>query len=220
MPRSAITKTCERVMIIPTLTRAEAIQNIISSSKPSLVSFGCGGDLEILGDELRRDIINACGHEDVHFVKAKWRHGISLDSRWRRVDLFSSFGRIVFGVCNDRAAAYSWSSHGLFNGLIISHWSREQLNAVDQTIKLQQHEYKAEKDPVKKREITERRMQASFDINTIVMEANYLAHEIDLQAEAIRLLYLTDPEAAKVAFHALEEKYGDIIGTLELRLPK
>ena len=106
------------------------------------------------------------------FILSKQSGGMEfpLDSRWRRVDLFSSFGRIVFGVCNDRAAAYSWSSHGLFNGLIISHWSREQLNAVDQTIKLQQHEYKAEKDPVKKREITERRMQASFDINTIVME--------------------------------------------------
>ncbi|OCF79439.1 hypothetical protein AS299_15020 [Citrobacter freundii] len=207
-------------MIIPTLTRAEAIQNIISSSKPSLVSIGYGGDLDSLGEKLRHDITDVCGHCDVHFVKAKWRHGVSLDSRWRRVDLLSSFGRIVFGVCNDRAAAYSWSSNGLFNGLIISHSSREQLNAIDQTIKLRQHEYKAEKDPAKKREIAERHMLASFDINTLVMEANHLAREIDAQAEAIRLLYLTDPEAAKTAFKALEDQYGDILGTLESRVFK
>lgn len=207
-------------MIIPTLTRAEAIQNIISSSKPSLVSFGYGGDLEILGDELRRDIINACGHEDVRFVKAKWRHGISFDSRWRRVDLLSSLGRIVFGVCNDRAAAYSWSSHALFNGLIISHWSREQLNAIDQTLALQRHEYNAEKDPVKKREIAERHMLASFDINSVVREANNLAREIEAKAEVIRAIYLTDPEAAKTAFKALEDQYGDILGNLESRVFK
>ena len=207
-------------MIIPTLTRAEAIQNMISSSKPSLVSIGYGGDLDSLGEKLRQGIIDTCGHKDVHFVKAKWRHGVSLDSRWRRVDLFSSFGRIVFGVCNDRAAAYSWSSHGLFNGLIISHWSREQLNAIDQTIKLQQHEYKAEKDPVKKREIAERHMLASFDISSIVREANNLAHEIEVKVEAIRALYLTDQEAAKAAFKALEDQYGDILGTLETRVLK
>ncbi len=218
MPRSAITKTCERVMIIPTLTRAEAIQNIISSSKPSLVSFGYGGNLEILGEELRQNIINACGHEDVHYINAKWRHGISFDSRWRRVDLFSSFGRIVFGICNDRAAACSWSSHALFNGLIISRWSREQLNAIDQTLALRRHEYKIEKDPVKKREIAESHMLASFDINSIVREANNLAREIEVKVEAIRALYLTDPEAAKTAFKTLEDQYGDLLGTLESRI--
>lgn len=63
-------------------------------------------------------------------------------------------------------------------------------------------------------------MLASFDINTLVMEANHLAREIDAQAEAIRLLYLTDPEAAKTAFKALEDQYGDILGTLESRVFK
>ena len=207
-------------MIIPTLTRAEAIQNMISSSKPSLVSIGYGGDLNSLGEKLRQDIIDTCGHKDVHFVKAKWRHGVSLDSRWRRVDLLSSFGRIVFAVCNHRPAAYSWSSHGLFNGLIISHWSREQLNAIDQTIKLRQHEYKAEKDPVKKREIAERHMLASFDINSMVCKANNLAREIEAKVEVIRGIYLTDPEAAKTAFKAREDQYGDILGTLESRVFK
>ncbi len=33
-------------MIIPTLTREEAIQNVMASSKPSLVSIGYGGDDE------------------------------------------------------------------------------------------------------------------------------------------------------------------------------
>ena len=207
-------------MIIPTLTSDEAIQNIIACTKPSLVSIGYGEDLEDLGEKLRQGVVNACGHEDVHFIKAKWRHEISFDSRWRRVALFSSFGRIVFGVCNDRAAAYSWSSNGLFNGLIISHWSREQLNAIDQTRALQQGEYKAEKDPAKKREIAERHMRVSFDINDMVREANNLAREIEVRAEAIRLLYLTDQEAAKTAFKALEYQYGDILGTLELRALK
>lgn len=207
-------------MIIPSLTRAEAIHNMISSSKPSLVSFGCGGDIENLAVELRQDIINACGHEDVHYVKAKWRHGVCFDSRWRRVDLFSSFGQIVFGVCNDRAAAYSWSSHSLFNGLIISHWSREQLNAVNQTLALRRQEYKEVKDPVKRKEIAERHLLASFDINNLMQEANNLARDIEVRAEAIRMLYLTDPEAAKTAFKALEDQYGDILGTLESRILK
>lgn len=207
-------------MIIPVLTRAEAIQNIISSSKPSLVSFGCGGDIENLAVELRQGIINACGHEDVHYVKAKWRHGVCFDFRWRRAYLFSSFGQIVFGVCNDRAAAYSWSSHGLFNGLIISHWSREQLDAIDLTLALHRHEYNAEKDPATKNKIAERHMSASFDFNSMVREGNDLAREIEVKVEAIRNLYFTDPEAAKTAFQALKEQHGDILGTLESRVLK
>ncbi len=207
-------------MIIPTLTRAEAIQNIIATNKPSLVCIGHAGDLQRLGEELRQDIVSACGHEKVRFVNAKWRHGVCLDSRWRRVDLFSSLERIVFSVCNDRAAVHSWSSHGLFNGLIISHWSREQLDAIDLNLALHRHEYNAEKDPATKNKIAERHMSASFDFNSMVREGNDLAREIEVKVEAIRNLYFTDPQAAKTAFKTLKEQYGDILGTLESRVLK
>ena len=205
-------------MIIPTLTREEAIQNVMASSKPSLVSLGYGGDVESLGEAFKNDIITACGHEDVHFIKAKWRHGASFGARWRRVDLFSSFGRVVFGICNDRAAAYSWSGDRFFNGLIISHWSREQLNAIDLILALQRKEYNSEKDPIRKKEIAERHMRVSFDINTVVHEANNLVRQIDARAEAIRSLYVRDPAAAMADFQALKEQYGDVLSALEQRV--
>ncbi|EDV5788359.1 hypothetical protein ACYTOM_004347 [Salmonella enterica] len=63
-------------------------------------------------------------------------------------------------------------------------------------------------------------MLASFDINNLMQEANNLARDIEVRAEAIRMLYLTDPEAAKTAFKALEDQYGDILGTLESRILK
>lgn len=61
-------------------------------------------------------------------------------------------------------------------------------------------------------------MRVSFDINTVVHEANNLVRQIDARAEAIRSLYVRDPAAAMADFQALKEQYGDVLSALEQRV--
>ena len=209
-------------MIIPTFTRDEAIQNIINSELPSLVITGSYGQNTIeLARNLRSDIVATCGHEDVHFVNAKWPFRPSSDARLNRAKSFTSRGRIVFGISQDHSFVHSWCSGGWFNGVIISDWSREQLDAFELINSQQRHEYNSEKDKAKKAEIARKHMDnVSVGMNDLLAEACKLTHEIEEQARSIGLLYLTDQEAASEAFSLIKKKYGDITKTIEERIFK